>query len=38
MTPDQKRKSNVRLGLTLATVAIAIFIGFILKSILLAGH
>ncbi len=37
MTPERK-KSNVRMGVTLATIAIAIFIGFILKSVLLAGH
>ncbi len=37
MTPEQK-KSNLRLGLTLATIAIAIFVGFILKSVWLAGH
>ena len=37
MTPEQK-KNNVRLGVMLATIAIAIFVGFILKSVLLAGH
>lgn len=31
MTPEQK-KSNVRLGLILASVAIALFVGFIVKS------
>jgi hypothetical protein len=36
MTPDQK-KSNRRLGLILATIAIAIFVGFIVKSALLGG-
>ncbi len=34
MTPD-KRKSNTRLGLILASVAIALFVGFMLKSALL---
>lgn len=33
-TPDQK-KSNLRLGLILASIAVAIFIGFIVKSALL---
>ncbi|MGV0960946.1 MAG: cytochrome oxidase small assembly protein [Limnohabitans sp.] len=32
MTPEQK-KSNVRLGLTLATVALAILVGFMAKMI-----
>ena len=31
MTPQQ-RKSNVRLGLILASIAIVLFIGFIAKS------
>jgi len=34
MTPEQK-KSNVRLGLILASVALAILIGFVAKLILL---
>ncbi len=34
MTPEQK-KSNQRLGWILATIAIAIFVGFIAKSVLL---
>ena len=34
MTPEQK-KSNQRLGWILATIAIAIFVGFIAKSALL---
>ncbi len=34
MNPDQK-KSNLRLGLILATIAIVIFVGFIAKSALL---
>jgi hypothetical protein len=31
MTPEQ-RKSNVRLGLILASIAIALFVGFVVKS------
>jgi hypothetical protein len=34
MTPEQK-KANVRLGLILASVAIVLFIGFMVKSALL---
>ena len=34
MTPDQKR-SNRRMALTLATVAVALFVGFMVKSALL---
>ena len=34
MTPQQK-KANVRLGLILASVAVALFIGFMVKSALL---
>jgi len=33
-TPDQK-KSNVRLGLILGSIAVAVFIGFIVKSAML---
>jgi hypothetical protein len=33
MTPEQK-KANVRLGLILASVAVALFIGFMVKSAL----
>ena len=33
MTPEQK-KSNLRLGLILASIAVAIFVGFIAKSAL----
>ena len=33
MTPEQK-KSNARLALILATVAVALFIGFMVKSAL----
>jgi hypothetical protein len=32
MTPEQK-KSNTRLGLILGAIAIAIFVGFIAKSV-----
>ncbi len=31
MTPEQ-RKSNLRLAVALATVAVALFVGFIVKS------
>jgi hypothetical protein len=34
MTPE-KKKANVRLGLILASVAVALFIGFMVKSALL---
>ena len=33
MTPDQK-KSNLRLALILAAIAVAVFVGFIVKSAL----
>ena len=36
MTPEQK-KNNRRLGLILASIALALFIGFMVKSALL-GH
>jgi len=36
MTPEQK-KNNVRLGLILATVALAFFAGFVAKLVLLGG-
>ncbi len=36
MTPEQK-KNNLRLGLILASIAVAIFVGFIVKNIMLAG-
>ena len=36
MTPEQK-KNNLRLGLILASIALAIFVGFIVKSALLAS-
>ena len=35
MTPEEQRKSNLRLGLILASIAVVIFVGFILKSALL---
>jgi len=34
MTPEQK-KNNLRLGLILASIAVAIFVGFIVKSALI---
>jgi hypothetical protein len=36
MTPEQK-KSNLRLGLSLASVAVVFFVGFMIKMVLL-GH
>jgi len=33
MTPEQK-KNNLRLGLTLASVAVVLFVGFMIKSAL----
>ncbi|HSX93022.1 MAG TPA: cytochrome oxidase small assembly protein [Hydrogenophaga sp.] len=36
MTPEQK-KSNVRLGLILASVAAVFFLGFVAKFVLLNG-
>ena len=33
MTPEQK-KNNLRLGLTLASVAVVLFVGFMVKSAL----
>ena len=33
----EKKKSNVRLALILASVALVIFVGFILRSALLGG-
>jgi len=35
MTPEQQKKSNVRLGLILGSIAIAIFVGFMVKSAVL---
>ena len=37
MTPEERKKSNRRLGLILASVALAFFIGFVAKMVLL-GH
>ncbi|CAG1018194.1 hypothetical protein BURC_02936 [Burkholderiaceae bacterium] len=34
MKPDERRKNNQRLALILATIAIALFVGFIAKSAL----
>ncbi len=36
MTPDQK-KNNLRLGLILASVALAFFFGFVAKLVLFGG-
>ncbi|MES1162121.1 MAG: cytochrome oxidase small assembly protein [Rhizobacter sp.] len=32
MTPEQQKKSNLRLGLILGSIAVVIFLGFIVKS------
>lgn len=32
MTPEEQKKANVRLGLILASVALALFVGFLAKS------
>ena len=37
MTPEDKRKSNVRLALILASVALVFFLGFVGKIVLLGG-
>ena len=37
MTTPEQKKNNLRLGLILASIAVAIFVGFIVKSALLAG-
>jgi hypothetical protein len=33
-TPEQQRRSNLRLALILASIAVAVFVGFIAKSAL----
>jgi hypothetical protein len=35
MTPEDKKKQNLRLALILASIAVVLFIGFIAKSALL---
>ena len=37
MTTEQQRKSNLRLGLILASVAAVFFLGFVAKFVLLNG-
>ncbi len=37
MTPEQK-KSNLRMALILASVAVAFFVGFMVKMALLSSH
>ncbi len=34
MTPEEQKKANVRLALILASVAVALFVGFLVKSAL----
>ena len=36
MTSDEKKKANLRFALILASIAVAIFVGFILKSVVLS--
>jgi hypothetical protein len=38
MTPDERKKGNLRLALILASVALVFFVGFIAKMWLLSGH
>ncbi|WP_296355422.1 cytochrome oxidase small assembly protein [Ramlibacter sp.] len=35
MTPEQRKKSNLRLALILASVAVVFFVGFFAKMVLL---
>ena len=37
MTPEEQKKANRRLGLILASVALAFAIGFVAKMVLLGG-
>ena len=37
MTTDDKRRSNVRLGLILASIALIFFVGFVVKIVMLSG-
>jgi len=37
MTPEERKKSNLRLALVLASIALVFFAGFIAKMVLL-GH
>jgi hypothetical protein len=37
MTTPQQQKSNRRLGIILATVALAFFVGFMVRMVLLGG-
>ena len=37
MTPEEQKKANRRLGLILASVALAFFIGFLAKMALFGG-
>jgi hypothetical protein len=36
MTDDERKKSNLRLALILASVAVVFFVGFIVKTVLLS--
>ena len=37
MNNEEKRRSNVRLGLILATVALVFFVGFMARVVVLSG-
>jgi hypothetical protein len=37
MATEEQKKSNRRLGLILATIALAFFVGFVAKMVLLGG-
>ncbi len=37
MPSDDRKKSNVRMGLILATIALAFFVGFMIKMVLLSS-
>ena len=37
MIPEERKKANRRLGLILATVALAFFVGLVAKFVLLGG-
>jgi hypothetical protein len=36
MTDDERKKANLRMALILASVALVLFVGFIVKTVLLA--
>lgn len=38
MTPEEKKKANLRTGLILASIALAVFFGFMIKMIVLSSR